>query len=159
MENFTYCTPTRYVFGHGAENEVGMRAVEMGAHRVLVVYGGGSAVRSGLLARVEENLKKSDLYVTILGGVQPNPTDTLVYSGIEICREQEIHAIIAVGGGSVIDTAKAIAAGTLYDGDFWDFFCGKAVRTRLSPSAWCSPFRLQAAKGRATQLLPKPKAP
>ncbi len=133
MENFTYCTPTRYVFGRDSENQVGKRAVEMGAHRVLVVYGGGSAVRSGLLARVEENLKKSGLYVAVLGGVQPNPTDTLVYKGIGICRDQEIDAVIAVGGGSVIDTAKAIAAGTLYKGDFWDFFCNRAVPDKALP--------------------------
>lgn len=133
MENFTYCTPTRYVFGRGAENEIGARAVETGLHRVLVVFGGGSAVRSGLLDRVTDCLKKSDIHVVTLGGVKPNPTDELVYQGINMCRNQALDGIIAVGGGSVIDTAKAIAAGAMYDGDFWDFFCGKAIPDRALP--------------------------
>lgn len=127
MNNFTYCTPTRYVFGKGSEEKVGELTAEMGKNRVLLVYGGGSAVRSGLVDRVTRSLQASGIRVNTLGGVKPNPEDDLVYEGIDICRQNGIDMLIAVGGGSVIDTAKAIAAGTLYAGDFWDFFSGKAV--------------------------------
>lgn len=127
MENFSYCTPTRYVFGRGVEDQVGKLTTELGASRVMVVYGQGSVVRSGLLTRVIESLTDQDIMVETLGGVKPNPEDDLVREGIAICNANAIDAIVAVGGGSVIDTAKAIAAGARYDGDFWDFFCGKAV--------------------------------
>ncbi len=127
MENFSYCTPTRYVFGRGVEDQVGKLTAELGASRVMVVYGQGSVVRSGLLTRVIESLTDQDIMVETLGGVKPNPEDDLVREGIAICNANAIDAIVAVGGGSVIDTAKAIAAGARYDGDFWDFFCGKAV--------------------------------
>lgn len=127
MENFSYCTPTRYVFGRGVEDQVGKLTTELGASRVMVVYGQGSVVRSGLLTRVIESLTDQDIMVETLGGVKPNPEDDLVREGIAICNANDIDAIVAVGGGSVIDTAKAIAAGARYDGDFWDFFCGKAV--------------------------------
>lgn len=127
MENFTYCTPTRYLFGRGVEDQVGKLTADLGASRVMVVYGQGSVVRSGLLARVIESLTDQDIIVETLGGVKPNPEDDLVREGIAICNANDIEAIVAVGGGSVIDTAKAIAAGARYDGDFWDFFCGKAI--------------------------------
>ncbi|MCC8120017.1 MAG: iron-containing alcohol dehydrogenase [Bacteroidales bacterium] len=127
MENFSYCTPTRYLFGRGVEDQVGKLTAELGASRVMVVYGQGSVVRSGLLTRVIESLTDQDIMVETLGGVKPNPEDDLVREGIAICNANAIDAIVAVGGGSVIDTAKAIAAGARYDGDFWDFFCGKAV--------------------------------
>lgn len=125
MDNFTYCTPTRYLFGRDTELEAGKMARESGMTNVLLVYGGGSAVRSGLLGRVAGSLLEAGITVTELGGVQPNPTDTLVYEGIDICRRENIDGLVAVGGGSVIDTAKAIALGVPYDGDFWDFFAGK----------------------------------
>lgn len=127
MNNFTYCTPTRYVFGKGSEEKVGELTAGLGKNRVLLVYGGGSAVRSGLVDRVTRSLQANGIRVTTLGGVKPNPEDDLVYEGIDICRNNGIDMLIAVGGGSVIDTAKAIAAGTIYAGDFWDFFSGKAV--------------------------------
>ena len=125
MDNFTYCTPTRYLFGRDTELEAGKMARESGMTNVLLVYGGGSAVRSGLLGRVAGSLLEAGITVTELGGVQPNPTDALVYEGIDICRRESIDGLVAVGGGSVIDTAKAIALGVPYDGDFWDFFVGK----------------------------------
>lgn len=133
MENFTYCTPTKYVFGRDAELQAGSEASAAGMRRVLLVYGGGSAVRSGLLDRVTASLKSAGVNVTTLGGVQPNPTDTLVYEGIGICRREGIDSLIAVGGGSVIDTAKAIALGVPYDGDFWDFFAGRTKPERALP--------------------------
>lgn len=127
MENFTYCAPTRYIFGRGVEEKIGEETAALGASRVLVIYGQGSVLRSGLLSRVIESLTSQDIIVETLGGVKPNPEDTLVREGIDICNANDIEAVIAVGGGSVIDTAKAIAAGAKYDGDFWDFFVGKSV--------------------------------
>lgn len=127
MDNFTFCTPTRYLFGRGVENEAGKLCKKAGWKKVMIVYGGGSVVRSGLLDRVGHSLEAEGIAVVTLGGVRPNPTDDLVYEGIRIAREEEIEALLAVGGGSVIDTAKAIAAGVPYEGDFWDFYAGKAV--------------------------------
>lgn len=133
MDNFTYCTPTRYIFGRGAELKAGEQLSCLGATRVLVCYGKGSVVRSGLLGRVLDTLDKAGIAHTKLGGIEPNPTDPKVREGIEICRRENIDALLAVGGGSVIDTAKAIAAGVPYDGDFWDFWAGKAIVSRALP--------------------------
>ena len=133
MENFTFYTPTRYVFGRGVENEVGKYASELLGRKVLIVFGKGSVRRSGLLERVEASLTEAGVEWIEHGGIEPNPLDTPVYSGIEICRAQGVTGILAVGGGSAIDTAKGIAAGTLYDGDFWDFYCGKAVIQKAMP--------------------------
>lgn len=133
MDNFTYWAPTRYSFGRGAEQETGRQARMEHMRRVMVVYGGGSAVRSGVLDRVVRSLEAEDIEVTILGGVQPNPTDPLVRKGIAECRAKNVDGLIAVGGGSVIDTAKAIAAGVPYDGDFWDFWAGRATVEKALP--------------------------
>ena len=133
MNNFTYCAPTRYIFGKGAENNAGAEAQAVGMSRVLVVYGGGSAVRSGLLDRVLDSLDKAGISHIEMGGVKPNPTDDRVYEGIELARQNAVDGIIAVGGGSVIDTAKAIAGGVPYDGDFWDFWAGRAVMQTALP--------------------------
>ncbi len=126
MDNFTYCTPTKYVFGRRVESQTGIETAAIGAKTVLVVYGGGSAVRSGLLDRVCDSLSKSGIKYSTLGGIKPNPVDGPVREGIQMCRKEGIDAILAVGGGSVIDTAKAIALGAPYSGDFWDFYSGKA---------------------------------
>lgn len=133
MENFSYCAPTMYKFGRGVENLAGELTRGMGCGKVMIVYGGGSAVRSGLLARVEESLRQAGVDYVDLGGVQPNPVDSLVYKGIAAARETGVDGLLAVGGGSVIDTAKAIAAGVPYTGDFWDFYCGKAQITEALP--------------------------
>ncbi len=133
MENFAYCTPTKYVFGRGAENHADEELSRIGLKRVLVVYGGGSVVRSGLLKRVLDKLDAASIYHCELGGVQPNPTDPKVREGIAICREEKLEGMLAVGGGSVIDTAKAIAAGVPYDGDFWDFWAGKSIIDNALP--------------------------
>lgn len=133
MNNFQYCAPTKYIFGRGAENEAGKQLTALGATKTLIVYGRGSAVKSGLLDRVKHSLTESGIACCELGGVKPNPEDDLVYVGINTCREQGVDAILAVGGGSVIDTAKAIAAGALYSGDFWDFYCGKAKVEKALP--------------------------
>jgi alcohol dehydrogenase YqhD (iron-dependent ADH family) len=133
MENFDYCTPTRYVFGSDTEQRVGALALEAGAHKALLVYGKGSVVRSGLLRRVKQSLAAEGIAFEELGGVEPNPMDDLVYKGIEMVHAHAIDFLLAVGGGSAIDTAKAIAGGALYDGDFWDFYCGRAVMQRAMP--------------------------
>lgn len=125
MINFSYCSPTRYVFGRGVESQTGAQTAAMGCKHVLIVYGQGSVVRSGLLDRVRQSLDEAGVRYAELGGIQPNPTDDRVYEGIELCRRQGCDGVLAVGGGSAIDTAKAIAIGVPYDGDFWDFFAGK----------------------------------
>lgn len=133
MENFLFYSPTEYVFGRGTEERTGSLVRDHGGRRAVVVYGGGSAVRSGLLARVEQSLAGSGVEYVELGGVQPNPTDPKVYEGISLARSFNADFMLAVGGGSVIDTAKAIAAGVPYEGDFWDFFAGRAVPERALP--------------------------
>ena len=126
MNNFVFYSPTEFVFGKDTEGQVGTLSQKYGARKVMIVYGGGSAQRSGLLDRVKASLDKAGLSWCELGGVQPNPTDGKVYQGIELAKKENIDLLLAVGGGSVIDTAKAIAAGVPYSGDFWDFFEGKA---------------------------------
>lgn len=133
MNDFCYCSPTRYVFGRGVENTIGKEAREHGFRKVLIVFGGGSARRSGLLDRVEKSLAEAGVEYLELGGIRPNPVDGPVYEGIRMVREAGADALIAVGGGSVIDTAKAIAAGAVYDGDFWDFYSGKATIAKALP--------------------------
>lgn len=133
MDNFSYCTPTKYIFGRDAEEHAGAEAKASGMTRVLLVYCHGSARRSGLLDRVITSLQREGIGVTELGGIDPNPTDPKVREGIGICRREGIDGLVAVGGGSVIDTAKAIAAGVPYEGDFWDFWAGKAVVQKALP--------------------------
>ena len=126
MNNFVFYSPTEFVFGKATEMQVGALARKHGARKVMIVYGGGSVVRSGLLDRVKQSLQEAGIEYCLMGGVQPNPVDTKVYEGIEFCRREQADMLLPVGGGSVIDTAKAIAAGVLYEGDFWDFYIGKA---------------------------------
>jgi len=131
MENFNFYAPTYFAFGKDRENECGDLVKRFGGSKVLVHFGGGSVIRSGLLDRVKASLEKSGLSFIELGGVQPNPRSGLVYEGIDLCKKNNIDFILAVGGGSVIDSAKAIAAGSVYDGDFWDFYEGKPVTNAL----------------------------
>lgn len=126
MDNFTFYAPTYFDFGKDTENHVADLIRRFGGTKVLLHYGGGSIKKSGLYDRVTECLTKSDVPYAELGGVQPNPRSGLVYEGIELCKREQVDFILAVGGGSVIDSAKAIAAGCLYDGDFIDFYQGKA---------------------------------
>ena len=133
MKDFTYRLPTRFVFGHGAEKKAGEELAALGVTRVLIHYGGGSAVKSGLIGRLEEDLRAHGMTVLTLSGAKPNPRDDKVYEGIELVRREKIDFILAVGGGSAIDSTKAIAHGACYDGDFWDFFCGKAKVERTMP--------------------------
>ncbi|MCR5418697.1 MAG: iron-containing alcohol dehydrogenase [Lachnospiraceae bacterium] len=132
MDNFTFYSPTYFVFGKDSEDQVGEYVKKFGGTTVLVHFGGKSAKSSGLLDRVEASLKKEGLKYVMLGGVKPNPRSGLVYEGIELCRKEKVDFILAVGGGSVIDSSKAIAAGVDYEGDFWDFYSGKPIEKALS---------------------------
>ena len=131
MENFTFYSPTKFVFGKGMESEAGKLVKEFGGSKVLIHYGGGSVVRSGLLDRVKASLDDAGIPYIELGGVKPNPRSGLVYEGIDLCKKEGVDFVLAVGGGSSIDSAKAIAAGVVYDGDFWDFYQGKPVLKAL----------------------------
>jgi len=132
MDNFTFSNPTKIIFGRGTENLAGKEASAYGKN-VLLHYGGGSIKRTGLYDRVVKSLKDAGLSIIELPGVKPNPRLSLVREGIEICRKQNIDFILAVGGGSSIDSSKAIAMGTPYDGDVWDIFTGKHTPVKALP--------------------------
>ncbi|MCR4689935.1 MAG: iron-containing alcohol dehydrogenase [Lachnospiraceae bacterium] len=131
MENFTFYSPTFFAFGKDTEQQTGEYVKRFGGSKVLIHYGGKSAKSSGLLDRVEASLKKEGIPYVMLGGVKPNPRSGLVYEGIELCKNEGVDFVLAVGGGSVIDSSKAIAAGVVYDGDFWDFYSGKRIEKAL----------------------------
>lgn len=132
MNNFQFYSPTEFVFGKDTENECGKYVKKYGGTKVLIHYGGGSAVKSGLIDRVSQSLEAEGIEFVLLGGVQPNPRDTKIYEGIELCRKENADFILSVGGGSCIDSSKAIALGVPYDGDFWDFYgTGKPVEKAL----------------------------
>ena len=132
MENFEFYSPTRIIFGRGTEEKVGELTKEYGT-KVLLHYGGGSIKKYGLYDKVVKSLQDAGVDFIELGGVQPNPRLGLVKEGIKICRENDIDFILAVGGGSVIDSAKAISLGVPYEGDVWDFFMGKALPEKNLP--------------------------
>ena len=128
MENFRFYAPTYFCFGRDSEKEIGALIRRFGGHKVLLHYGGGSIKRNGVYDRVIASLNNAELPYVELPGVLPNPRSGLVYEGIALCRREKVDFILAVGGGSAIDSAKAIAAGVPYDGDFWDYYStGKPV--------------------------------
>ncbi len=133
MNDFTYFAPTKVVFGKGAEGQVGKLCKEQGATKVLVHFGGGSAKRSGLLDRVCVALEEEGLPYVTLGGVVPNPRLSLVYEGIELCRREGVDFLLAVGGGSVIDSCKAIGYGLANDFDVWELFDKKRTAAGCAP--------------------------
>lgn len=122
MLDFHYFAPTYYEFGKDSECKVGKLIQKFGGKRVLIHYGRNSVQKSGLLSRVKKYLDDGKIFYVELGGVKANPESDLVYEGIELCKKVNIDFILAIGGGSVIDSAKAIGAGVLYDSDFWNFF-------------------------------------
>ncbi len=126
MENFDYFNPTKIIFGKDTEQRAGKETIGFGK-KVLLHYGGGSIKKYGLYDKIIRSLENEKIEILELGGVKPNPRLSLVREGIKICRKENIEFILAVGGGSVIDSAKAIAAGVPYQGDVWDFFSKKAV--------------------------------
>ena len=122
MNNFTFYSPTKFIFGHGVLDEVGPQVAAAGHRNVLIVYGKGSVVRSGVLDRVKKSLDDAKVMHCELAGVRPNPEIESVREGIEIARSEGIDMILALGGGSVIDCSKAISVGIFYEGDVWDYF-------------------------------------
>ena len=122
MNNFNFYAPTYFAFGKGKEAEVGTLVKRFGGTKVLIHYGGGSVKRNGVFDKVVKSLNDMDIPYVELGGVKPNPRSGLVYEGIDLCRKENVDFILAIGGGSAIDSAKAIAMGVPYDGDFWDYY-------------------------------------
>jgi len=133
MTNFEYYAPTKVVFGKETEKKVGELICELECKKVLVHFGGKSAKESGLIDKVCDSLKESKIEYELLGGVVPNPRLSKVKEGIALCKEKGIDFILAVGGGSVIDSAKGIAMGVLYDGDVWDFYEKKLAPGKALP--------------------------
>lgn len=125
MQNFEFRNPTKIIFGKGTEHEVGKECSRY-SKKVLLHYGKGSVIRSGLLDRVKRSLEAAEVEYVELGGVQPNPRISLVREAIALCRAEGVGFILAVGGGSVIDSAKATAMGLMYDGDVWDLYAKTA---------------------------------
>jgi alcohol dehydrogenase YqhD (iron-dependent ADH family) len=122
MFDFNYYTPTEVVFGKNVEEQTGKMVKKYGGNKVLLHYGSGSVIRSGLLDRIKKSLEEQEIAYVELGGVVPNPRLTKVYEGIELCRKENVDFLLAVGGGSVLDSAKAIGYGLVNDGDVWDFY-------------------------------------
>lgn len=135
MENFEFVSPTQFVFGRGAELKVGRKLAEQGAKHVLLHFGGGSAVKSGLIDRIVASLDAEGIAHTSLGGVRPNPEITLVREGVSLCKTEGIDWVLAVGGGSVIDSAKAIANGACIEEDVWELFETKRPNASVLPIA------------------------
>ena len=132
MENFEFLSPTKIFFGRNTENKVGREVSKLGK-KVLLHYGGGSVKVTGLYDKVVKSLQDSNVCFIELSGVEPNPRLSLVREGIKLCRENQLDSILAIGGGSVIDSAKGIAVGVPYDGDVWDFYEGKSVVKEALP--------------------------
>jgi len=133
MKDFNFYAPTRVVFGRESEEKLPQLIRQYGGGKVLVHYGGGSAKRPGLLDKVYQMLSEAGISYVELGGVVPNPLLSKVREGIDLCRKEHVDFILAVGGGSVIDSAKAIGYGVGYAGDVWDFWDGKAVPQACLP--------------------------
>jgi len=133
VQNFVFYNKTKIIFGRGTENQIGKEINALGKKKVLIHYGGGSIKKTGLYEKVAGVLKDAGLEYIELGGVKPNPSLSLVREGIELCQREKVDFILAVGGGSVIDSSKAIAAGIPYNGDVWDFYDRKAVIREALP--------------------------
>lgn len=133
MTNFQFHAPSQIVFGPEGENKVGSLCKQYGAHKVLIHYGGGSAVRSGLIDRVKKSLVEAGLEFVTLGGVVANPELGLAKKGIELCKAEDVDFLLAVGGGSVIDSAKCIGYGLANEGDVWDYYAKKKTVTGCAP--------------------------
>lgn len=157
MDNFTWYGCTKFVFGKNTEKEAGALVKEFGGTKVLLHFGGKSAQKSGLLDRVKKSLKAKKIDFVELGGVHPNPLDTLVYKGIEICKKEKIDFILAVGGGSAIDSAKAIAMGACYDGDFWDFYTHKTEPKKALPVGTVLTIAAAGSEGSPNSVITKEK--
>ena len=130
MKDFTYYNPTRIEFGMGKEKNIGKYIAEYGVSKILIIYGSERIKKSGLFDTIAKSLTDNGINFEQLGGVQSNPLLSKVYEGIQLAKAKDLEAVLAVGGGSVLDSSKAIAAGAAYEGDVWDFFTYKAVPDR-----------------------------
>lgn len=155
MEKFNFYSPTEFVFGKDREVEVGAYVKKYGGTKVLIHYGSGSVVRSGLLDRVKKSLEAEGIAYVELGGVQPNPRDTKIYEGIELCRKENVDFILSVGGGSCIDSSKGISVGVPYDGDFWDFYSRKAEFTKALPIGTVLTIAAAGSEGSGASVVTK----
>ena len=132
MENFEFCNPTRIIFGRGTEASVGAETARY-SKKVLLHYGSGSIKQTGLYDRITASLKAAGVEWIELAGVKPNPRLSLVHEGVALCKQHKLGLVLAVGGGSVIDSAKAIAMGAMIDGDVWDFYLGRGEPVAALP--------------------------
>ena len=155
MENFNFYSPTEFVFGTEGELKAGEMVKKYGGSRVLVHFGSNSAKKSGLLDRVCQSLEDEGLFYVLLGGVKPNPRDTLIYEGIEICKNENIDFILSVGGGSCIDSSKGIAAGFYYEGDFWDMYLRKADVKKALPIGTVLTIAAAGSEGSGASVVTK----
>ena len=155
MKDFIYYAPTQVVFGALSEDKTGKLVKQYGGAKVLVHYGGQSAERSGLLDKICRALEAEGIAYVKLDGVVPNPRLSKVHEGIELCRKEKVDFILAVGGGSVIDSAKAIAFGVPYEGDFWDFFIGKAKVTEALKVAVVLTIPAAGSEGSGNSVITK----
>lgn len=153
MDRFSYCLPTHFEFGEDAELEVGRLVSRFSGTKALIVLGEGSARRSGLFARVRTSLDRALLEYAVLSGVQPASQLELVREGIDLARDERVDFILAIGGGSVIDVAKAIAAGVRYRGDVLDFFCGEDVLDDALPIGCVLTTAASGSEASATAML------
>lgn len=153
MDRFSYCLPTHFEFGEDAELEVGRLVSRFSGTKALIVLGEGSARRSGLFARVRTSFDRALLEYAVLSGVQPASQLELVREGIDLARDERVDFILAIGGGSVIDVAKAIAAGVRYRGDVLDFFCGEAVLDDALPIGCVLTTAASGSEASATAML------
>lgn len=135
MRNDIYYNPTKIYFGKDAELNVGKAVAELGVKTVMIQYGSDRIIKNGLMKKVADSIRQQGICVVELGGVEPNPKASLVYKAIQMCWQENVELLIAIGGGSVIDSCKATAVGVPYDGDFWDFYIGKAIPERALPVA------------------------
>ena len=122
MNDFVFCSPTKFVFGNGVTDQTGAEMAALRFGKTLIVYGQGSVVRNGVLDRVKESLNAAGISFVEAGGARPNPEVNWVRASIETARAEQVESVLAIGGGSTIDAAKAIAFGVPYEGDVWDFF-------------------------------------
>ncbi|BAG83521.1 iron-containing alcohol dehydrogenase [Candidatus Azobacteroides pseudotrichonymphae] len=155
MNNFRFCSPTEFIFGKNTICKVAQLVKQYGGSKVLIHYGNKSAKKSGLLTQIENCFQNEFIEYVKLGGVQPNPIDELVYKGIELGRKEKVNFILAIGGGSVIDSAKAIAAGILYNGDFWNFFEGIVTINHALPIATVLTLPAAGSEGSPNTVITK----
>lgn len=135
LQDFNICIDTKFVFGKDAQNQIGRELKQMGIHKVLIHHDNGKFLYdTGLLEQVEKLLEQEGIETLELGGVQPNPRLSLVREGIALAKKEQVDLVLAIGGGSVIDSAKAIGLGAVTDTDVWEFFTGNAVPERSLPT-------------------------